>query len=168
MRVAWCFLLVLLSANVTFACSCDSIPDHDAAFESAEMVFRGTLVDVNTNWMSSGYKLTFQVGESWKKSLEWFATINTKNLEECDFRFEVDQEYLVYTHKKFSRKTTPCFGTVHISVATDRLTSMGPGQAPGPSDNLPRVMIGMSVAIFLGLAFVAFVVLKNKINPSKS
>ena len=157
-----CVLLLFVGIQPVFACEC--IPSSSQAkIDSADVVFDGTVIYVNTNWMSGGMKYTFQVHESWKRRTDTVMVINSGfATTDCGYTFEEGQRYLVFARKKFSFKTDLCAGNTLISDAEKYLAKLGQGQKPSQSSLVPIMYWTLSGLTIFALAFMAFIVLRKR------
>lgn len=161
------FLIFPLFFQWAHACDCPESTDLQAAIDSANVVFRGKCLEKTTNWVSSGMKYTFQVEESWVRTIEPFTVINSPGVGNCGYPFEVGKEYLVYVNKKFSLKSTICDPTKPFSEAGEDLTFLGPSLAISGSPGVGNLKIAMIVLSVLGILFMVFVVFSGRIFKKK-
>lgn len=159
--------LPLFLFQVAFACDCPEGPEFPAVIDSSNVVFRGVCLDKNTNWVSSGMKYTFQVNESWVRTIEPFTSINSPRPGLCGYPFEVGKEYLVYVNKTYSLRTSICDPTKPIEEASADLAVLGPGFEVSASPGAGGLKILMIVVPALALVFVVFVVLSGRIFKKK-
>ncbi|MCB9231866.1 MAG: hypothetical protein H6581_09400 [Bacteroidia bacterium] len=139
-----------------------SQPDFKTAFDQANIVILGKVMDVQSNWISSGYKIVFEVEKSWKRPTEKYITLNVKPENYQPGMFAKGSAYLVYAEKKFNLQTGLGYRYFDSAAAGADLTLLGeglpPSQSPG-AKNLPYIMTAMTI---LGLALVLFVVKRKK------
>ena len=159
-------LALIVSFFPLFGLSCDCLAPESPkeAFEQADKVIVGKVIDATTNWMSGGRKYSFEIKKSWKSSTDKFLIVNSGWDEECGFDFELGKEYLVYTYKKFSLKTDRCAGNKLLSEADEDLAFLGPGNPPTPSKMVNMLYWAITVPVILALIFIAFVVLRKRRN----
>ncbi|RMG25811.1 MAG: hypothetical protein D6730_10195 [Bacteroidetes bacterium] len=163
-RILLCLLLYAGSSGAAFACTCSPLSAAEAIAQ-ADLVFQGRVTSVETNWISGGWKFAFEVSQSWKKTTNRLYIVNTPWEKDCGYVFEQGREYLVFVKRKFTPKTNRCMGNKPIEEAAEYLALLGRGNTPMRSANYTKMIWLVSLAGFLGLAFVAFVVLRKKIRP---
>ncbi|MEL7533706.1 MAG: hypothetical protein AAFN10_20505 [Bacteroidota bacterium] len=162
------FLLLFVGIQTLFACEC--IPSSaQAKIDSADVVFDGTVIYVNTNWMSGGMKYTFQVHQTWKRRTDTIMVINSGFAStDCGYNFEEGKRYLVFARKKFSFKTDACAGNTLIEDADKYLSKLGQAQRPAQSSLVPIMYWTLSGLTALALAFMAFIVLRKRKTPTQN
>ncbi|MEM8897803.1 MAG: hypothetical protein AAGC85_06845 [Bacteroidota bacterium] len=166
LALIFCFLSTWASI---YACECTEPEDLQSRYDQADYVFTGTVVGLNTNWISGGWKFSFKVEQSWKKSTSDFLIINTGwEDQDCGYIFEEGESYLVYVTRKFTPKTRQCVGNMRKSEAAEVLAWLGEGQAPERNSMAPAMFWIVGALGALSVIFIAFVVLKNKIAPAKT
>ncbi len=144
------------------ACVCPDSLTHTQYHENADLIIQGIAVRVTTNWMSGGWKYTFKVSQSWKRSTDQVLFINSPWEKDCGFIFKEGLEYLVYINKGFTMKTFQCSGNVLLSEADTQLVSLGKGITPKRSPQVAYMYWTVSILAALGLIFIGFVVLKKR------
>jgi len=155
-------LLGLLSYQGVLACECpDSLAQSQYA-KKADLIIQGEVVRVTTNWMSGGWKYTFKVSQSWKRSTDHVLFINSPWEKDCGFIFKEGEVYLVYVTKGFTMKTFQCSGNVPLSEAGSQLASLGKGLAPKRSPQVAYMYWTISILAALALILMGFVVLKKR------
>ncbi|MEL6591724.1 MAG: hypothetical protein AAFQ68_16650 [Bacteroidota bacterium] len=158
--------LLFVGIQLAFACECQTMGPQ-AKIDSADVVFDGTVIYVNTNWMSGGMKYTFQVHQSWKRRTDTVMVINSGfATTDCGYTFEQGKRYLVLARKKFSFKTDLCAGNTLIDEAQSYLDKLGPGQPPQRSSLVSVMYWTLSGLTVLALSFMAFIVLRKR-KPQK-
>ena len=165
MRVKYVFILFLLQLGLfssSLACDCQSPQNVDQMIENADIIFEGKVSFVNTNWMAGGWKFSFEVNRTWKRTTTKHLIINTKWEKECGYIFEEGKTYLVYANKSFGLKTAQCMGNKEIGDADEDLNMLGKGLAPvneaqGSGMALTLILLTLASMIILG-----FVVLRKK------
>ncbi|MEM6346020.1 MAG: hypothetical protein AAF927_19150 [Bacteroidota bacterium] len=161
-------LLLFVGIQTGFACECIPLSTQ-AKIDSADIVFDGTVIYVNTNWMSGGMKYTFQVHQSWKRRTDTVMVINSGfATTDCGYTFEEGQRYLVFARKKFSFKTDACAGNMLIADATNYLSKLGQSQKPSQSSLVPLMYWTLSGLTVFALAFMAFIVLRKRKTPTQN
>ena len=157
-------LLIWLLATKVFACECDSTISWQSPFDNANVVVLGTCIDVTTNPIKGGLNVLFEVDSSWKRGIEPIATFHSDPPEQCGFDFRRGEKYIVFGKKRHQTiETTSCLPNQAMSDNGPlTLRRLGQGFSPG-RPGLMRNMNLMLLALgVLGLAFVAFVVLRKK------
>lgn len=140
-------------------CSC---PEKLNSPEQANLIFKGKVIHVNTNWISGGWKFTFQIEKSWKRQTGKVLIINTAWEKDCGYIFEEGSEYLVYVYKGFTMRTSACMGNTRWEEARVLSASLGEELTPQPSSNLPLMMGLMTLLGFLAIAFLALILVRAK------
>ena len=161
-----CVFLLLVSKGQ--ACPCDSTKQIQDYIDGANQIFVGTVIGVNTNWISGGMKYTFVVEQTWGRGADSLLVVNTGWDHECGSQFEEGEKYLVYGEKKFNLKTDACMGSKSLGEAGPDLELLGKGEAPRKSYTVPLAGWGMGLMVFLTMIFLAFVIFKNKLKTSNS
>ena len=159
------WVLVVGLPYLGFSCEC---PEKLTSPEQANLVFRGRVVQVNTNWISGGWKFTFQVEESWKRASSKLLIINTAWEKDCGYIFEEGKEYLVYVYKGFTMRTSACMGnTLWEDSHQTEISALGPPFSPQKPNNL-RLMISLvSLLGFLAISFIVLILVRGKRNRRK-
>lgn len=157
--------VLLVWLGQVFACDCPA-QSLDALRKRATHIFVGKVVRVETNWMSGGMKYTFQVSETWQRETDNLLVVNSAFPKQCGYAFQQGETYLVYAAKKFSLRTDACGGSKPLSAAQADLAALGKGSPVRDSPLVSRIIWGMSIAMGIGLLFLAFVVLRGKFNKT--
>lgn len=160
------FLGVLNSPIYASTCECEAISDEEAIAQ-ADLVFRGRVVSIETNWMSGGWKFTFLVSETWKQESGQAYVVNSPWEKDCGYLFKQGSEYLVFVNRKFTPKTNACMGNRHVKEADDLIKILGPGKPIRPQSPQAGmfnwIITGLAV---MGLLFMAMVVLRGKFRKN--
>ena len=159
-----CLIVCLCNTSIAQSCDCNEISQQEA-FDEANLIFDGVVVRVNTNWMSGGWKYTFKINQSWKRSTDQVLIINSPWKKDCGYIFKEGKRYLVYVRKKFSMKTYQCIGNMEFEEEHERLSSLGPSFEPSTSTQYGSILWIMSGMAALAMLALAFVVLRKKIRP---
>lgn len=163
MRKLFFILFFLFGAfGAQAQCECDLPESTEAAIEEADLIFVGEAVNLQTNWMSGGWKIAFQVDSTWKKTNGSMSVVHTDWAHECGYEFELGKKYLVYASKKRSVKTHRCSGTKLLSEASEDLSLLGKGLATQMNPNAVRSTIILSLLTLAGIVFIVFVALRNR------
>ncbi|MFN0204527.1 MAG: hypothetical protein ACKVTZ_23615 [Bacteroidia bacterium] len=162
------FLLIHFPFFLYAKCDCTPSTSAQTLLDSATYAFQGKAIDLTTNWMSGGWKITFRVEKSWKKQTDKTLVINAPWEKDCGINFAVGKEYLVFTRKKFTAKTDICAGTRALdSLALSQIAALGEGMKPYQSPpNANRMILITSLFGILSLAFMGYVVLRNKFRKT--
>jgi hypothetical protein len=160
-------LLFLLLPFRLWACECADLP-LDSIYARANVVFVGTCMDVSTNPIKGDMNVVFQVDSSWKRQMEHVATIHTPNTS-CRFDFKPGKKYFVVGFKRHQTvHTDNCSSTALLpAVLPAELKKLGQSFRPGTpalAKQMNWLLIGLGAA---GLLFVAVVVLRKRIFPSR-
>lgn len=169
-KIILIFLLTLgFSVIKAFTCPCDSTKTAQDYIDGANQIFVGTVIGVNTNWISGGMKYSFEVEKTWKRGADRLLVVNTGWDYECGSVFKEGEKYLIYGQKKFSLKTNTCMGTKAFIDAAEDLRLLGEGASPRKSAVVPLAGWGMGLMIVVAMAFLAFIIFKkNDHRASKS
>ena len=159
----WQFILfitlITLGIHKVGACDCSVVSTNEQAFEQADLIFKGKVVQVKTHWISGGWKYYFSVEKSWKRSTENFLSVNTPLEKDCGYVFEEGKTYLVYVKKGFNMETDACMGSLLWEEAELRLPQLGQSYETAHS---PLFMYtawavgGLSLLATLFLAYIIF------------
>lgn len=165
--LTWAFAAFCLLAFSAHAqpCECLSLTGK-AALDSADIVFAGKVTEFTTNWMSGGWKATFSVESVWKGDIGTVVVVNTPLEKDCGFMFKEGFSYVVYANKKYANKTTKCAGNSLLTAAD--FTTLGPPKTTKVVKNTRFLIISLSVLVLLGIAFLSYVILRNKSRQFKS
>lgn len=131
-------VLVILSHNESFACSCVPLTDEPLveqvrkAKNESKAVFTGTVLKVTEN-LESGYTIVnLKLINLWKGNLSKEITVLTGIHDgNCRYPFEVDKTYLVYARNGTmysslkSLETTICQRTKDFSIAKTEIKALG-------------------------------------------
>lgn len=159
------FLSICMHAlgwNSMRACPCDSSLTAAVHIEQANQIFVGTVIGINSNWISGGMKYTFLVDKTWKRGADSLLVVNTPWEYECGSTFEKGEKYLVYGLKKFSLRTNACMGTKLFREAEKDLQLLGEGNFPRKSAMVATTGWAMGLMVLVAMAFLAFVILKKR------
>ena len=74
----FCLLLFLPSLTRAEEFSCDSMLSLQQQIDQADIIFSGTCIFVNSNWIAGGQKFVFEVEQTWKKRIDSLYIVNTK------------------------------------------------------------------------------------------
>mgnify|MGYP001187607090 CR=1 FL=1 len=92
-------ILLFVGSNVVFACSCKEPENVQSEYSKADAVFIGKVVGLEKLESGYNYRVRFKVIKSYKgvatEQLEIFSTLSEIG---CDYSFEKNEEYLVYSH----------------------------------------------------------------------
>lgn len=160
---AFISLLFLLPFNLHAECDCQTLNGKEA-YDQADIIFVGKVIGLETNWMSGGWKFSFEVEKSWKTQTNKFYIVNTAWEKDCGYIFEEGKSYLVYVRRKFTPKTDKCKGNLPLEEAKMTIEELGEAMTPAISDQMGILSILVTVLTVLGMAFLAFVVLRKKNN----
>ncbi|MEM7373702.1 MAG: hypothetical protein AAF587_34085 [Bacteroidota bacterium] len=168
MKVAFASLIFLLLSLYAHGDSyvCDPEISLQEQIDQADIIFSGTCIFVNTNWVAGGHKFVFKVDQSWKRRIDSLYIVNSKHETNAGFAFEKDQAYLVYVDKGFTPKTNICMGNKLLEQAEEDLQLLGPGRPPGKSSMIGPMMIGVSLLALFSFVFLGVVVLRKQKKPS--
>ena len=135
--------LMLIDTYKAHACSCRAITPSEA-FDSADLVFAGQVIDAQTyyypvpeisrNAVGRDYfsddVYTFLVSAIWKgKASEISYIISSQNPTSCTGRgFSIGKKYIVYAKSGIS--VGACSRIVHLESAQEDLRALGAGQPP--------------------------------------
>ena len=157
MRELFCLGAVLScllgTSQVASACSCELAPDTQAELRRSAFVFAGTVIEIDEQpadeeILGPGAALiftTFRVSRSWKGVEGEETTVLTWDTEDgsvCGYRFELDEDYLVYGYTSNSAfgapverlgspevveflQTNSCFRTQPLGEAAGDVTALG-------------------------------------------
>lgn len=137
------FILILIGVMIisvsysspAFACSCTEPPPPAEAFEKADAVFSGKVVEIKkeiSNQMSSAQRIPvkFDVQKVWKGPAEKTITISTAlSSASCGYEFEYGKTYLVYAYGDESLQTSLCTRTKLFADAYEDLLALGAGNS---------------------------------------
>ncbi|MEM6629627.1 MAG: hypothetical protein AAF694_08135 [Bacteroidota bacterium] len=161
-KILFSISIVILFAGLPlkgFSCEC---PEKLQSPEQANLIFKGKVIQVNTNWISGGWKFTFQVEQSWKRSCNPILIINTPWEKDCGYVFEEGEEYLVYVYKGFTMRTSVCMGNVPWDSGGTDLKALGPTFSPQAPDNLPLMTGLLSLLGFLAVSFFVAILVRAR------
>jgi hypothetical protein len=165
-------MIFLLIGSPAFAgnCGCDSIPNWEAAYQKANVIFLGTCIDITPNTHKGGLNIVIQVDSSWKRTIEPVTTVHTKSTNQCGFPFTKGKRYLVFANKR--HQTTETSECEPNEVIDDRpsatLRNLGPGFGPGRTEGMAVKLDWMLAGLVAaGLLFLMFVVLRKRLKPAK-
>lgn len=162
-RFARCISLwaLILWPALSFACDCPE-RSFEERFEAANIVLRAHVVSVSNNTHKGGYNIAVQVKESWKRSIEPYTTVHTLN-SSCGVNFTPDRDYIIWAEKHHQTiRADKCLGALPVEEAAADLAYLGEGMPPSASPGMGKYFVLLLVLPLLGLAFVAFVVLRAR------
>ena len=141
---------------------CDPEVSLQQQIDQADIIFSGTCIFVNSNWISGGQKYVFQVEQTWKRRIDSLFIVNSKWEQEGGYTFEKGQQYLVYVDKGFTPKTYLCMGNKLLTEAEADLTLLGQGQAPQQSPQVNLMIWTVTILGLLSFLFLGFIIFGNK------
>lgn len=150
-------------------CDCTPITQPQAALDSADLAFVGTVTNVTTNWISGGMKFSFTVDRAWKRRVDSMVIVNSGWEGDCGARFETGKRYLVFANKKFSLQTNRCNGTQSLASAGPMLDYLDqqPTVAMAVSPMLTTMYWTIGSLGIFSLLFLAVVIFRRKLFPPK-
>ena len=124
------------------ACQCGTVPDALGATKTAVIVFTGVVtkthkvaVIVTLDGKEQKVKATnvyFRVDRVWKGAVKR-ETVVSSNVSDCDYRFEVGKEYLVYAEDSTWRPSpwaSKCLRTRLLADAREDVSTLGAAKEP--------------------------------------
>jgi Tissue inhibitor of metalloproteinase len=152
------FLMLLIPATPTYACSCASLPPADENLARKTAVFAGKVVSIkNANFSifkssADPVQVTLEVSEVWKGPAQQKIVITTaESSASCGYNFDLNSEYLVYAHGENNQLSTGlCEGTKLLSSAASDLAILGTGKIPiqeSKQDEQDNVLFWVVIAI---------------------
>ena len=162
------FFLGLGQIKASSNCGCDSVASFEAAYEKANIIFVGVCMDVVSNPIKGGLNILFQVDSSWKRGIEKVATVHTNSSNQCGYKFERNEKYIVFANKRHQTISTSECEPNELLSANSQLTfaKLGPGIAPGRPELARNLAVLLSGLVLASMIFVAFVVLRKKFKKS--
>lgn len=128
----------------------------------SNIVLHAHVVSVSNNTHRGGYNISVQVKESWKRSIEPYTTVHTEN-SSCGVSFTPGEDYIIWTEKHHQTiRANKCLGALPFAEAAQDLAFLGEGMPPSASPGMGKYFIMLLVLPILGLAFIAFVVLRAR------
>ncbi len=107
------FLFLIFSISKSYSCSCSTRPSVKVNWESANEIFNGKIVKVDSilfgNNGAKVYSYTVKILKSFKRDFykdREFRTILSQDSSSCDYMFKIGEEYLIYA--KEDNKTLSC------------------------------------------------------------
>jgi len=89
-----------MTPTAVYACTCAVSPSATAGLRRSTAVFTEKATDMQ--WGLMTVRVTFDVSEVWKGSVQKVQTVQTSRSEtSCGFDFAVDKEYLVYANGQY-------------------------------------------------------------------
>ena len=156
------FLPAITQAEET---TCDPI-SLQQQIDQADIIFSGTCIFVNSNWISGGQKFVFEVEQTWKRRTDSIYIVNSKWEQDGGYTFQQGQSYLVYVDKGFTPKTNRCMGNKLLSEATDDLKLLGQGQIPTNSSLVTPMIWTISFLGLFSFAFLGFIIFYKRKKPA--
>ncbi len=157
------FLLLFIAAIRGVACDCTPTDTIQKAILNADLIFEGTVLKSEPNWMSGGMKYTFEVARSWKGVSDRMAFVKSGWENECGYMFKEGESYIVFTTRTHtSKKTDRCSGNMGVAEAGDLLAILGPGATPEQPKDIGKIMWIMTLATLASMIFLVFVVVRKK------
>jgi len=147
-------------------CTCKPV-EITTAYNTADLIIEGEVVRITTNWISGGWKYTFKIDRSWKRSTDRVLFINSPWEKDCGSIFEEGKSYIVFIDKGFTMKTQQCMGNVLVEEADATLSYLEEGTPPTASPQVPYINFTLIILGVLALLFMAVVVLRKKIFPTR-
>jgi hypothetical protein len=141
------------------ACDCSN-----RKVKGDSLVLSGKVLDVTTNNVSSGLKVTFGVTRVFQGKADPVIVISTDyEGKACGFPFMKDSSYLVYAFKGRSIRTDICSDTRLLAPNENPEKELGPGSAPGTdTDKAFKGIIWMIVVTIGGFILLGFVLMRRK------
>jgi hypothetical protein len=158
--IVLCFtLLHSVSAQNQLACDCSN-----RKVKGDSLVITGKVLDVTTNNVASGLKVTFGVTRVFQGKADPIIVISTDyEGKACGYPFMKDSSYLVYAFKGRSIRTDVCSDTRLLSPNENLEIQLGPGYAPGTdTDKAFKGIIWMVVVTIGGFVLLGIVLMRRK------
>ncbi len=145
--------LLAITPTAVYACSCAFSESPAKELRRSTAVFAGKVTDMQWDLMT--VRVTFDVSEVWKGSVQKVQTVHTSRDEaSCGFDFAVGKEYLVYANGSAANlEVFLCSRTGLLATAVPDLVVLGTGTLPGvvaPVQWLPTTLFTL-----LGLLLIA-------------
>jgi len=152
-------LLHTAEAQNQQACDCSK-----RKVKGDSLVISGKVLDVTTNNVSSGLKVTFGVTRVFQGKADPIIVISTDyEGKTCGFPFMKDSSYLVYAFKGRSIRTDVCSDTRMLDPNENLEIQFGTGNAPGTDTNKAfKGIIWMIVVTIGGFILLGFVLMRRK------
>lgn len=144
------------------AIECDAAISLQEQIDQADIIFSGTCIFVNSNWISGGQKYVFQVDQTWKRRIDSLYIVNSKWIQDGGYVFKKDEQYLVYVDKGFTPKTNICMGNKRLAEAEADLQLLGEGKAPAKSSNISLMIWTVSLLGLFSFLFLGFILFGNR------
>ncbi|MBU0953338.1 MAG: hypothetical protein KKA90_02880 [Nanoarchaeota archaeon] len=162
--------LVLVSGAQACTCVPPGTPSEELVH--TDMIFAGTVIELEKMVLDGNLKATFLVHTVWKGVEDRLITIATSGSEEaCGFPFEQGKAYLVYADGVTDFSTSSCSRTALLGTAQLDLEELGQGtQFDAPeetspfginADSLVPLLLGVVIIVVI-LAIIAGVVIKKR------
>ncbi|MEM7656462.1 MAG: hypothetical protein AAF399_10070 [Bacteroidota bacterium] len=161
--VLWVGMLLALPLQAA-DCDCETVEVADAVAR-ADIVFSGTCIFVNTNWVSGGMKYTFSVDNNWKGGTDSLFIVHSAFEKDCGYKFEEGEAYLVFVRKKFSPKTDQCLGNRLLSTAD--LSQLGTPTSPRTSSLMMPMIWTIGLLGVGAMLFIGFVLFRSRRNSAR-
>lgn len=151
MQVAW--------AQNQQACDCNG-----RTLKGDSLVISGKVLDVTTNNVASGLKVTFGVTRVYQGKADPIIVISTDyEGKACGYPFMKDSSYLVYAFKGRSIRTDICRDTRLLHPNENLEIQLGEGYAPGTdTEKAFKGIIWMVVVTIGGFILLGIVLMRRK------
>lgn len=120
------FLFYVCSQQISAQCGCTNLNT-----KGDSLIFSGKVLDITTNNVASGLKITFGVDKIYRGNTDPVNVVSTPFPgKDCGFEFKRDSSYLVYAFKGRSIKTHTCTPTRIIRNSEEIPADLGEGISP--------------------------------------
>jgi len=101
------FLPIITFVALGWTCSCIELLEPPDAFDEADLVFSGKVIDVVADNSGYFFEVTFEVIESWKGPTSSYTVIFTETESSmCGYNFQDGYNYLVYAYLNSNQNFT--------------------------------------------------------------
>ena len=116
-------LISILLISLAFPCSCMEPPPPEEAYEDADVVFSGEVINITEDESGYYHEVTFQIIDVWKGEDSEEITVLTETYSDaCGYNFQINNEYLVYAYNyTWGIYTNICTRTNLLEYASEDL-----------------------------------------------
>ena len=123
MKIIKQIIIILVIFSSLYSCSCMEPPPPEEAYEDADVVFLGEVINIELDESGYYYEVTFQIIDIWKGENSEEIIVSTEiSSDTCGYNFQINNEYLVYAYIYASGfYTNICTRTNLLEYATEDL-----------------------------------------------
>jgi len=99
MKMRLNILFILLLIGFAYPCSCQEPPPPEEAYEEADVVLSGKVINMNLDDSGYYFEVSIQTIDVWKGDvLDEIIILTETSSDACGYNFQINNEYLIYAY----------------------------------------------------------------------